>query len=153
MRNILVILFTVTLLCAFKKPENIRWHSLKEGLEAAKSENKPVLLFLYVSWCDKCQRMDKKVFSNTEVQPLIEQNFIPVKLNPEVDSAIVRSDELLDRKIYLTDMGSGKFGMGVPTTVLYNVFNKDHVAMHGLVDPEELKEKMAKFLKKTGKAK
>jgi len=153
MKRILVFSFILILLYAFKAPESITWHPLKEGLELARSENKPVFLFLYVSWCDKCQRMDKKVFTNKEVQSIIEKNFIPVKLNPEIDSTIIRNDELLDRKIYLTDMGSGKFGLGVPTTVMYDIANNEHITLPGLLDPEELAEQMTLFLKKSGKGK
>jgi uncharacterized protein YyaL (SSP411 family) len=71
---------------------------LTEGLEIARREHKPMLLFVNVSWCDKCQRMDKKVFTNKEVNPLITENFIAVKMDPGVDSAYFKRDKILKRK-------------------------------------------------------
>jgi len=107
-----------------------------------------MLLFVYVTWCDKCQRMEKKVFNNKEILPLINENFIPVKLNPEIDSIYFHNDLTLNRKIFMQEVSPGKFGIGVPTTVFYRGEEKDYVVLKGLQDPEELKGKIKKFLKK-----
>jgi thioredoxin-related protein len=148
MRRLIVCVFTVFLLTSFKESENLKWLTLNEGLELSRKEKKPVFIFMYVSWCDKCQRMEKKVFSDKEISTLISGNFIPVKLSPEVDSAFFRSDKVLDRKIFLSEIEPGKMAVMVPTTVLYREADSSRVVMNGLVDKSELKEKISRFLEK-----
>ena len=148
MKKVIFISLISILLFSFKSPDTIKWYSLTEGLEIARRENKPMLLFVYVSWCDKCQRMDKKVFANKEVMPLITENFIAVKMNPEVDSAYFKSDKILKRNVFLNEATPGRLAIYLPTTVFYREKEDENVIMNGLQDPSELKENIQKFLKK-----
>ncbi len=148
MKKVIFLSLISVLLFSFTKPETIKWYSLTEGLEIARRENKPMLLFVYVSWCDKCQRMDKKVFTNKEVIPLITENFIAVKMNPEVDSAYFRNDNILKRKVFLNEVTPGRLAISVPTTVFYREKEDENVIMNGLQDPSELIENIQQFLKK-----
>ena len=147
MKKVIFFSLISILLFSFKNPDTIKWYSLTEGLEIARRENKPLFLFVYVTWCDKCQRMDKKVFTNKEVIPLITENFIAVKMNPEVDSAYFKSDKILKRKIFLNEVTPGRLAISVPTTVFYREKEDENVIMNGVQDPSDLKENIQKFLK------
>jgi len=135
-------------LFSFSTPKDIQWYSLKDGLELARSGNKPVFLFVYVSWCDKCQRMDKKIFPNIVVKSLIEENFVAVKLNPETDTAYLRNDKLIERKVFLKEVSKGKYAIGVPRVVMFDEQKKGQLVLEGLQDPDELRDSIQKFLKK-----
>lgn len=148
MKKIIFFSIISILLISFKEPEPIKWYSLTEGIELARRDNKPMLLFIYVPWCDKCQRMDNKVFTSKEVMPLITENFIAVKMNPEVDSAYFRSDKILNRKVFLNEITPGQLAISVPTTVFYREKEDENRIMNGLQDPLELKENIQEFLKK-----
>ncbi|MEI7492698.1 MAG: DUF255 domain-containing protein [Bacteroidota bacterium] len=148
MKKAIFFLLISLLLFSFKDPDAIKWHSLTEGLEIARHENKPILIFVYVNWCDKCQRMDKKVFTSKEVMPLINENFIAVKINPEVDSVYFKSDKVLKRKVFLGEVTPGHLAISVPSTVFYREKEDENVIMNGVQDPTELKENIEKFLKK-----
>ncbi|MEI7663056.1 MAG: thioredoxin family protein [Bacteroidota bacterium] len=147
MKKVIFISLISLLLFSFKDTGTIKWYSLTEGVEIARRENIPMLLFVYVSWCDKCQRMDKKVFTSKEVMPLITENFIAVRINPEVDSAYFRSDKILKRSVFLNEVTPGKLAISVPTTVFYREKEDEKVIMNGILDPSELKENIQKFLK------
>jgi thiol:disulfide interchange protein len=148
MKKVIIFSLTTVLLFSFKNPDAIKWYSLTEGLEIARRENKPILLFIYAAWCDKCQRMEKKVFSNKEVMPLIIENFIAVKMNPEVDSAYFKSDKILNRKYFLKEVTPGRLAIMVPTTAFYRGKDCDPFIINGLMDPGDLKEDIQKFLTK-----
>ena len=148
MKKVIFFSLISVMLMSFKGPETIKWYSLSEGLDLARKENKPLLIFLYVDWCDKCQRMEKKVFNSKEVAPMITENFIPVKLNPEVDSAYFKSDKVLSRKVFLSEVTPGRLAIALPTTAFYLEKDQDNVIYNGLQEPKELKENMNKFLKK-----
>lgn len=148
MKKVIFISLISLVLFSFKNPDTIKWYSLTEGLEIARRENKLMFLFVYVSWRDKCQRMEKKVFNNKEVMPLINENFIAVKINPEVDSAFFKSDKVLNRKYFLNEVTPGRLAIMLPTTAFYSENDHDPFIINGVQDPGDLKENIQKFLKK-----
>ena len=148
MKKLFLFSVMTVLLFSFKEPETLKWYSWKEGSDLALSQNKPVFLFVCVSWCDMSQRMEKKIFTNKEVLPLITGNFIPVKIDIEVDSNLIRHDKSFNRKMILTEVEPGKFALSVPKTIFTDGKGNDPVVMAGLQDPSELKDNINKYLKK-----
>ncbi|MDT8067320.1 MAG: thioredoxin domain-containing protein [Terriglobia bacterium] len=69
----------------------IRWNEWgDEAFALAKSENKPVLLDIGAVWCHWCHVMDRESYDDPKVAEIINQNFIPIKVDrderPDVDS-------------------------------------------------------------------
>ncbi len=54
---------------AKEKAAGIMFHegTWAEALELAKSENKPIFLDVYATWCGPCKRLKKNTFSDQEV--------------------------------------------------------------------------------------
>lgn len=60
----------------------IKWNEWnKEAFERAKKENKLVLLSLAGVWCHWCHVMDETTYSDEEVINLINENFIPIRVD------------------------------------------------------------------------
>ncbi len=61
-----------------------------EAFERARAENRPVLLDIGAVWCHWCHVMDRESYENEEVARLINQHFIPVKVDrderPDIDA-------------------------------------------------------------------
>ncbi len=69
----------------------IRWSEWGEAAFAtAKRENKPILLDIGAVWCHWCHVMDRESYDDPRVAELINQNFVPIKVDrderPDVDS-------------------------------------------------------------------
>jgi len=69
----------------------IHWHEWSEAAFAqAKRDNKPILLDIGAVWCHWCHVMDRESYDDPKVAELINQNFIPIKVDrderPDVDS-------------------------------------------------------------------
>src|SRR5512142_2876880 len=69
----------------------IRWNEWgDEALARAKEESKPVLLDIGAVWCHWCHVMDRESYDDPKVAEIINQNFIPIKVDrderPDVDS-------------------------------------------------------------------
>ena len=80
--------------------------SWEEANDKAKAENKFIFLDAYTDWCAWCKVMDKEMFTDPEVAPFINDNFIPLKINFE---------ETFGQKL------AAKFRvMGFPTTLIFN---------------------------------
>jgi thiol:disulfide interchange protein len=59
------------------------WHaSLSEGLDAAKREQKPVLIDMWATWCKNCLTMDKTTLNNASVQSALA-GYVKVKFQAE----------------------------------------------------------------------
>ncbi len=67
-----------------------RWSTWDQGTRKASAEGKVLLLFLVAPWCRFCREMEETTFSDPEVLGLIEESFVPVKVNadrrPDLDS-------------------------------------------------------------------
>lgn len=61
----------------------IKWLNWNEAYNKSYASDKIILIDLYTDWCGWCKKMDKETFTDAEIVELINQYFIPVKLNPE----------------------------------------------------------------------
>ncbi len=94
--------------------QELKWYSWSEGYTKAKDEGKIVLMDAYTDWCGWCKVMDKKTFSEAEVMKLIEKDYIPVKLNPELEGSYEYEGTSYTGKELINKLSDGKFG-GYPT--------------------------------------
>ena len=69
----------------------IDWHEWgDDAFEKARAEGKPILLDIGAVWCHWCHVIDRESYENPEIAALINQLFIPVKVDrderPDVDA-------------------------------------------------------------------
>ncbi|MGH9805124.1 MAG: thioredoxin domain-containing protein, partial [Candidatus Acidiferrales bacterium] len=67
------------------------WHEICKNANAqARELNRPVLLDIGAVWCHWCHVMDRESYENPEVARLINDNFIPIKVDrderPDIDA-------------------------------------------------------------------
>ena len=65
--------------------KNIAWDV---ALDIAKKENKFIFVDTYTDWCSWCKVMDKKTFKDPKVIALLNEKFLPVKINAEVGEGV-----------------------------------------------------------------
>src|SRR6266436_972918 len=62
----------------------------QEAFDKAKRENKPIFLSIGYSTCHWCHVMERESFSNPDIAKLINDNFVPIKVDreerPDVDA-------------------------------------------------------------------
>ena len=63
----------------------LQWFEYVEGYNKAKAENKILLVDAYTDWCGWCKVMDRETYTNAEVIAALNQDFVCVKFNPEVE--------------------------------------------------------------------
>jgi uncharacterized protein len=69
----------------------IQWHEWgEEAFAVARRENKPMLLDIGAVWCHWCHVMDRESYDDPEVAKIVNENYIPVKVDrderPDIDS-------------------------------------------------------------------
>lgn len=68
----------------------VAWFAWSESaFDKAKRENKPILLAIGAMWCHWCHVMDRESYNHRELASLINENFVPIKIDrderPEID--------------------------------------------------------------------
>ncbi len=64
--------------------EKIAWLEWKkETFELAKKLSRPILLDIFGPWCHWCHEMDETTYSNDRVAEIVNQNFIPIRVNTD----------------------------------------------------------------------
>ena len=64
---------------------DMKWLTIEEGINIERPSSKKYLIDIYTEWCSWCKVMDKKTFTDPEVQKYLEENFNIVKFNAESD--------------------------------------------------------------------
>ncbi|HYL45910.1 MAG TPA: thioredoxin domain-containing protein [Candidatus Limnocylindrales bacterium] len=69
----------------------VDWHEWgEEAFQKARAEEKPILLDIGAVWCHWCHVIDRESYDNPEIAGMINQLFIPVKVDrderPDVDA-------------------------------------------------------------------
>lgn len=70
--------------------QQLTWEGIKQK---ANVENKYIILDCFATWCGPCKKMDREVFSDSRVGKILNDKFIPVKLQMDrtkKDDTIVR---------------------------------------------------------------
>ncbi|WP_373652203.1 thioredoxin family protein [Schlesneria sp. DSM 10557] len=62
----------------------------KAALAEAEEKKLPLLIHFYADWCMPCKRMDREVFSATDVKDLLQTRFIATKVNSDQQQDLVR---------------------------------------------------------------
>lgn len=68
---------------------NYEQQDFSQALELSKKQQKPILLFLYASWCSHCNKMKKEVFTDAAVTSFVSSNFIPIAIDAEKGEGII----------------------------------------------------------------
>ena len=70
------------------KQTEIDWIPLQKAKEYAKKYNKEILIFFYKKDCEYCEKMKKEALSDMQVINLINNNFLPVKIDSRTKDTI-----------------------------------------------------------------
>jgi len=82
MSNRKVLLFILSLLLPvylFSAP--LVWLTWDEGVKKSAKSGKPIMLEAMSSSCHYCEKMQKEVFDDSEMAVLIQEHYIPVRIN------------------------------------------------------------------------
>jgi uncharacterized protein YyaL (SSP411 family) len=101
----------------------IKWEGWTDDLfQRAKAENKFVILDLEAVWCHWCHVMDEKTYNNPEVQKLMADKYIAVRVDQ--DSRPDLSNKYED--------------YGWPATIIFRADGAELVKRAGYIEPEEM---------------
>ncbi len=107
------------------------------ALEQARSESKPVLVFLYTDWCTYCKQMDGKTFSDAGVIDELGRKFVWLRLNAETDAQGIEMQR--------------RFGInGFPTILFLDPSGRELNRIAGFVPPDQFRGRVEAILGSKG---
>ncbi len=84
------------------KPLILKWLPYNEGLLKAEKDNKHVLIYFYTDECGWCKKMDKETYSNKEVQKILSDKFVAIKINAKSENKVVENGKEISERELVT---------------------------------------------------
>ena len=120
--------------------EGIKWETWNTGYPLAMSKKKIVLVDAYTDWCGWCKKMDADTYTDPEVIKIINQYFVPIKFNPEIQDVKYELNGQTFSGAELLMMLSQNKRLGYPTTY-FIITNKNRLLIQpGYVKPEDFRQ-------------
>lgn len=157
-------LFLTMFLCATaiiaQDTEKIQWIDFETAIEKNKTDQKPIFIDMYTSWCGWCKKLDENTFSQKDIATYINANFHAVKFDAETTIPIKWNDSTYHNNYHGKLDESGKpykakshrlaeilmNGRIAYPTVVFLVPEKDFIApLPGYKTPEQLQDYLLYF--------
>ena len=101
----------------------IKWNeNFESAINESKKLNKPMFVYFGTSWCPYCKQLESETFTNQDVQNKIAENFIPVKVDGDVNPELCSKYNVL----------------GFPTIIIIDSNGKKMDLIEGFHSPTEL---------------
>ena len=79
----LVLLLFVPAFLLSAQTAPVKWHSIEEAVNLAKSDPRPIFIDTYTDWCGWCKKLDKDTFSNPVIADILNTKYYAVKFDAE----------------------------------------------------------------------
>lgn len=121
---------------------HVDWQAYDEGLKAAKTKQKFVLVEFFATWCPYCRKMDQTTFKDPAVLSSLERWFVPIRVTEKSQNQVWFQGQKMteDQVLNLHKV------TGFPTLMLLTPEGKKLATLPGYKEPEE----MAMLLKFVG---
>lgn len=129
--------------------KKLQWFEYVDGYNKAKAENKILLVDAYTDWCGWCKVMDRETYTNAEVIVALNQDFVCVKFNPEVEKTHSFGKYNLKSQELLYWLANGQPG-GYPTSyfVFHPTKNDERASQAGYLPPDQFLKLLAEVKKR-----
>ena len=144
MKSVVLILLVSLLCSSLSAAEEVKWYDWNEAQALAEAQDKPMMVFVYASWCHLCKRMDTKVFTNEEVAAMLNEKYIPVKLDAEYTGELHWDGNTYSGMELLAELTDNQF-RGIPAYLFVPEKSRKRIKLDaGLKDPQEMKALLKK---------
>jgi len=113
-----------------------QWRTLEAGQQEAIESNKLIMLDVYEVGCKYCRAMERDVYPDTTVRVVMDQGYIPVKLDGNSEELITFNGNEMQAKEFAQNKGAYAFPTVIILTADGNVVKK----RTGFMNVDELRQ-------------
>lgn len=121
--------------------DKIEWRDPATSLNSITAGGKPIYLFVTTEWCTFCKKMKNETFADPKVQALLNELFVPITINPELDGTA----NFLGEKLSYTDMARKLGVSGYPASFFIDATGKVLGGQPGYMSASDFAE-LAEFV-------
>lgn len=108
--------------------------SMEDAFTTAEAEGKSVFIDVYAPWCPHCQRLEEEVYADAEVQELMHEHFVMVRLNADDPD----EEHVFQGETYTAPELASAFGAHGFPTLIFMDDQAEHIGtLPGAVDRED----------------
>lgn len=85
---IISIIVSLSLCASLSAQETVNWLTFEQLEDSMTVKPKKVFIDFYTDWCTYCRKMDKVVFTKSDVIKVLNEEYYVVRFNAETDSTI-----------------------------------------------------------------
>jgi thioredoxin-related protein len=97
----------------------IVWYNMTEGFAKAQKSKKILVIDVYTDWCGWCKVMDKQTYENPRVVKKMNEHFVGVKFNPELNETHTVNGQTLNSDQLVRYLNKGSRIPGYPMTFVW----------------------------------
>ena len=106
MKNLLLLVFVCSSLFSFSQGATrveIDWIPLEKAKKYAEKYDKTIFIYFYKKHCPYCEEMKKETLNNITVVNLINNNFLPVKIDTRTKDTILYNGKVYSNQQPISD--------------------------------------------------
>ena len=148
--RIIALLLIAAISTAFIIPQQeseIKWLDFNKGYALAKKKNKIMLVDVYTEWCGWCKRMDRDAYAKGNIIQAVNEDFVAVKFNPEVQGVVYEYNGKKYNGEQLAAAISNNRINGYPTTIFLYPKTKQSEIVVGYKNAEQMEPVLTEMKK------
>jgi len=124
----------------------LQWLDWNQGFLKSNNEQKIALIDAFTEWCGWCKKMDRDTYAKTSVIDKINENFVPIKFNPEIKRTYKTSNGEISGRQLLLQL-SNNSPSGYPTTFFYLPSKNEILPVPGYYGEKDFMNLLDKIVK------
>lgn len=105
--------------------------SMEEAFDAANDADKSVFIYVYAPWCPYCTRLEREVYTDTDVQSLMNEHFVMVRVNADDPEEM---HQFQGEPVAAPDLANTLGARGFPTLIFMEASGARIGALPGAVE-------------------
>lgn len=109
-------------------------HTMEDAFARATDADKAVFIYVYAPWCPYCTRLEQEVYTDAEVQSLMNEHFVMVRVNADDPE---ETHQFEGKEVAAPDLANRLGARGFPSLIFMDETGEHIGTLPGAVERED----------------